>query len=159
MSWKTPRWLWILEGMLLVASLAVLGYKAAMWVAPLPPVRIELKPDRPKAAARPTIMDYYHQYPDRYIRVENETWEFNTDSQIATHSFSLRNLATVAYQDIEVRFTYENGSGTVLLVRDVKIPGILKAQDGMSVRKIRVAGVPFATRTVVAVVAKAVVVP
>jgi hypothetical protein len=158
MRWKTPRWLWILEGLLLLGSLTVLAYKAATRVLPLPAIRIEQKRGKPKAYAGPTILDYYRLYPDRYIRVENESWSLNDKNRIATHTFSLRNLATVPYTEILVRFIYESANGTMLLTRDVKIPGLLQAQGTMSLKRIQVTGVPVATKTAVVVVARALMV-
>ncbi len=155
MRLKSPRWLLILEAVLLLGSLLVLAYKAATRVLPLPLDRIGQKRGYPKPPPRPTILDYYRQYPDRYIRVENESWQIDTGSQVATHSFSLRNLATVAYKEIEVRFTYESPNGKTLLTRDIKIAGQLQAQGTMSVKKIKVTGVPATAKVSVLVVAKA----
>ncbi|MBZ5497363.1 MAG: hypothetical protein LAP85_13250 [Acidobacteriia bacterium] len=155
---KAPRWLLILEALLLSGALLVLAYKAATRVLPLPLYGIEQKRGFQKPAARPTILDYYRQYPDRYIRVDNESWQCDKDSRIALHSFTLRNLATVAYKEIEVRFTYESASGKTLLTRDVKIPSMLQAQGTLSLKKIKVTGVPADTKTAVTSVSKAVIV-
>jgi hypothetical protein len=158
MRLKPPRWLLILEAILLLGSVTVLAYKAATRVLPLPAVRIEQKRGYQKPAPGPTILDYYRQYPDRYIRVEDESWQFNPDTQVALHSFSLRNLATVAYKEIEIRFTYESPDGKTLLARDMKIPGLLQAQGTMSLKKMKVSGVPAATKSAIVVVAKALMV-
>ncbi len=158
MRLKSPRWLLILEAILLLGSLLVLAYKAATRILPLPLDRIEQKRGYQKPAPGPTILDYYRRYPDRYIRVENESWQFDPRTLVATHSFSLRNLATVAYKEIEVRFTYESPSGKILLTRDIKIPRQLQAQGTMSLKMIKVTGVPATTKSAVLVVAKALMV-
>jgi len=150
-----PKWLLILEALLLLGSLLVLAYKAAMWVRPMPPIVIQMKRTNPKSPAAPTILDYYRQYPDRYIRVENESWELNPGRQVAFHSFTLRNLATVAYYGIEVQITYESAAGKVLFTRDIPIPESLPAQGTLHPKRIQVRGVPAATRTAVVMVARA----
>lgn len=155
MRLKTPRWLLLLEGFLLLGSLTVLAYKAATWVTSFPEVRLEPKRPSPKPFTRPTILDYYRQYPDRYIRVENESWHFNDKTGIAIHDFALRNLATVPYKEIVVRIAYESADGKALLTRDVKIPGVLPSQETMSLKKIQVTRVPAATGTAMVTVAKA----
>jgi hypothetical protein len=153
MSWKTPRWLWMLEGMLLLGALLVLAYKAMIWVAPMPKVTIPVKQARQKFAAAPTIMDYFRQFPDRYIRVENELWVWRNKS--AVHSFTLRNLATVPYNAIEVRFSYESQTGEVLLTREVEIPGVLESQGTMKINNIEIQGVPAAAKIAIVEVARA----
>lgn len=155
MRLKSPRWLLILEAVLLLGALLVLAYKAATRILPLPVDRIEQQRGYQRPARGPTILDYYRQYPDRYIRVENESWQFDTGTLTATHSFSLRNLATVAYKEIVVRFTYEAPSGKILLTRDIKIAGQLQSQGTMNLKKIKVTGVPTATKSAVLVVSKA----
>jgi hypothetical protein len=155
MRLKTPRWLLFLEGFLLLGSLTVLAYKAATWVTSFPEVRLEQKRPSPKAYARPTILDYYRQYPDRYIRVENESWHLDNKTGIAIHNFSLRNLATVPYQEIVARIAYESADGKALLTRDIQIPGVLPSQETVSLKKIKVTGVPAATGTATVTVVKA----
>ena len=160
MPLKIPRWpiferrLIITEVVLLVISLLIVAYEAATRVQPLPVNRILQKRGYQKPAG-PTILDYYRQYPDRYIRVENESWQLNSSTQEAIHSFTLRNLATVAYKEIVVRFTYESAAGKTLLTREVKIPGQIQAQGKMNLKNIKITGVPAATGSAVLVVAKA----
>ncbi len=158
MRFHTPRWLLILEAVLLFCSLLVMAYKAATRALPLPVDRMEQKRGYQKPRQGPTILDYYRQYPDRYIRVEDESWLLDPGSQVATHSFSLRNLATVAYKEIEVRFTYEAANGKTLISRNMKIPGQLQAQGTMKLKNIKVTGVPAATKSSVLVVARALMV-
>jgi hypothetical protein len=151
---KMPRWLVILEVLLLLGALGVLAYKAAIWVRPMPPIVIESKRPSPKSAA-PTILDYYRQYPDRYIRVEDESWVLNRGAQSALHSFTLRNLATVAYNGIEIRITYESAAGQELLTRDIPIPEPVPAQGSVRLEGIKLNGVPLASKTAVVTVARA----
>lgn len=156
MRFMAPRWLLCLEAVLLLGALMVLAYKAVTRVLPLPLDRIEQKRGFQKPAPQPTILDYYRQYPDRYIRVDDESWQYDPGSQTASHSFTLRNLATIPYKEIQVRFTYESSAGKTLLTRDVKVPGVLQAQGTLSIKKIKVTGVPAATKSAVTAVAKAV---
>jgi hypothetical protein len=151
---KMPRWLVILEILLFLGALVVLAYKAAIRVRPMPPIVIESRSAAPRSAP-PTILDYYRQYPDRYIRVEDETWVLNRGAQSALHSFTLRNLATVAYNGIEIRITYENAAGQVLATRDVPIPEQTPAQGSVRLERINVSGVPPAATTAVVTVARA----
>jgi hypothetical protein len=155
---KTPRWLLILEAVLFLGSIVILAYKAATRVLPLRVDRFVQKRGIQKPASGPTILDYYRQYPDRYIRVDDETWSYDWKTQVAVHSFALRNLATVAYREIEVRFTYQSASGKTVLTRDAKVPGVVPAQGTLSIKNFKVAGVPLATRGAVATVAKALMV-
>jgi hypothetical protein len=155
---RTPRWLLLLEALLLLGAIVIVAYKAATRVLPLPVDRVVQKRGMQKPASGPTIMDYYRQYPDRYIRVDDETWTYNANAQVAVHSFTLRNLATVAYKEIEVRFTYESAGGKTLLTRDVKIPGVVLAQGTLSIRFFKVAGVPVAPKYAVTTVSKALMV-
>ena len=152
---QMPRWLLVVEALLLLGSLLVLAYKAATRVLPLPVKAIEQKRGFQKPPAQPTILDYYRQYPDRYISIDDETWVYDAGTQTASHSFTLRNLAVSAYKEIEIRFTYGSAAGKTLMTRDVKIPGALQGQGTLSIKKLKVAGVPAATRSVVTAVVKA----
>ncbi len=145
----------VIEVVLLLISLMIVAYKAATRVLPLPVNRIEQKRGVQEPYSGPTILDYYRQYPDRYIRVENESWQLNSRAQEALHSFTLRNLATVAYKEIVVRFTYDSAAGKTLLTREVKIPGQIQSQGMMNLKNIKVTGIPAATGSAVLVVAKA----
>jgi hypothetical protein len=141
-----PRWLLFLEGVLLMGALVVLAYKAATRVLPLPAESIRQLRMTQKRPVQPTILDYYRMYPDRYIRVENEIWKFDRDTKVASHSFSLRNLATVAYSDIEIRISYEAADGKVVLTRDIKIQGVLNAQETREFKGMKVTAVPESTK-------------
>jgi len=158
MQLKAPRWLLVLEAVLFSGALLVLAYKAAMWIPPLPvdgvaQTRSMKKPDR-----QAQLMGYYREYPDRYLRITDETWLYDPVSRTALHSFSIRNIAMAAYTSIEVTFSYQTSTGKVLLIRTVKIPGQLAASATLAVKKLKVTGVPAATKTVVTTVAKALVV-
>jgi hypothetical protein len=67
----------------------------------------------------------------------------------------LRNLATVPYHEIMARIAYESADGKVLLTRDIQIPGVLPSQETVSLKKIKVTGVPAATGTATVTVVKA----
>jgi hypothetical protein len=149
-----PRLLVAFEIVILLAVLSVLAYKAATRVLPLPVDAVQKKPVA-KKAPQPTILDYYRKYPDRYIRVENESWVLNDDANTAIHSFSLRNLATVPYTEIEVRITYEGAGGKTLLTHDIKIQGALQGQATREFKYLKVSGVSTATRNAVVAVTKA----
>lgn len=150
-----PRWLVVCEILLLLAGLIVLVYKAANRVLPFPVEAARQLRSTQKAPPRPTILDYYRKYPDRYIRLENESWVLNRDSHSAYHDFSLRNLATVPYTDIVVRITYEGAAGKTLRTYDLKIQGVLQAQATREIKKVKVNDVPEATQNAVATLLKA----
>jgi len=155
MRLKAPRWLLLLEAALLLGATLALAYKAAMRVLPLG--GMEQKPYGQKVDPKTKILEYYRQYPERYIRISKESWQLDQYSRTASHSFTLTNSATVAYQAIEVRFSYESSSGKSLQVITVKIPGVLDALGKMNVTKVKVRNVPIASERVVAAIAKALV--
>ncbi len=150
---KTPRWLLVLEAALLLGAVIVLAYKALMWIQPLS--GLEQTPHARKIDPQTQILTYYRQYPDRYIRISKETWQYEELSHIAMHSFTLKNTATVPYQDIEIRFNYESSGGKVLYTKTVKIQGALAALGTMKCEKIKVQNVPMAATNVVLSVAGA----
>jgi hypothetical protein len=158
MRLKAPRWLLILEAILFTGALLVLTYKAAMRIPPLPvesvaQTRLPKKPDR-----QAQLQGYYRQYPDRYLRISNETWTYDPVSRNAFHFFTIRNIATVAYEAIEITFSYQTSTGKVLLTRTVKMAGPLAASATMDIKRMKVTGVPVATKSVVTTVATALVV-
>jgi len=158
MRLKAPRWLLVLEAILLAGALLVLAYKAAMRIPPLPLESVAQSRQMKKPDPQAQLMEYYRQYPDRYLRIANETWAYDPVSRIAFHSFTIRNIATVAYDAIEVNFSYQASTGKVLLTRTVKIAGPLAAFTTMDIKRMKVTGVPVTTKTVVTTVAKALVV-
>ncbi len=75
------------------------------------------------------IIEYYRQYPDRYIIISEESWiaSMNKTTSGATHSFTLKNNATVSYAGIEMRFDYQAANGKSLLTKTVVLPDRLGA--------------------------------
>jgi hypothetical protein len=116
---KAPRWLLICEGLLLVSAAVVLGYKAMMWISPLR--GLDKTPHARKVDPFVQLQDYYHRYPERYIRVGRESWRLDPRSSVSFHSLTLTNSATVGYEAIELRFTYSSMSGEVIKRANVKI--------------------------------------
>jgi hypothetical protein len=151
---RAPRWLLILEGVLLLGALAVLSYKAAMWIRPLE--GLNKTPHARKVDPEKQVHQYYREYPDSYVRIAGESWRYSDRSRIATHTLTLKNAATVPYHDIEIKFSYESAGGKVLFTHVAKIPGILAASTSLEVSELRVTGVPEAAVKAVASVVKAV---
>jgi hypothetical protein len=158
MRLQAPRWLLILEAILLSGAVLFLAYKAAMRIQPLPAESIAQTRSMKKPDPQAQLLEYYRQYPDRYLRISNETWAYDRVSRTAFHSFTIRNLAMVAYGAIEVNFSYQSSSGKELLLRTVKIAGPLAASSAMDIKRMKVTGVPVTTQSVVTTVAKASVV-
>ncbi len=150
---KTPRWLLVLESSLLLGAILVLAYKALMWIQPLS--GLEQTPHARRIDPQTQILNYYRQYPDRYIRISKETWKYEQNSRTAVHSFVLKNTATVPYLGIEIRFNYESSSGKVLYTQVVKIQGILGALGTMKCDSVVVKKVPASATNVVLTVANA----
>lgn len=137
----------ILESVLLLGSLSFLAYKSAMWVQPLS--GFEQTPHTQKIDPQTRILQYYRQYPERYIRISKETWQYEGFTRTALHSFTLRNSATVPYQEIEIRFAYESSDGKTLYTHVFKIPGTLAALGSRKLDNIKVKDVPAAAINVV----------
>ena len=155
---KTPRWLLLLEAVLLLGSLIILAYKAATRVLPLRVEKVEQarRPVRPDPQSQ--LLHYYLEYPDRYLRISDEKWYFDPASRVASHSFTINNIATLAYSGIEVAITYEGSNGKTLLTRTAKIPGVIAAFKTLEVKKIKIQGVPKDTANAVITIAKGVIV-
>jgi len=150
---KAPRWLLVLEAVLLTGALLTLAYKAAMWISPL--TGLDKTPHAQKADPQTQMLDYYRRYPERYIRIGKESWRYDQSSESAFHSFELKNTATVAYSSIRIRFNYEAASGKVLESRIMVIPGTLGAMGAMEIRAAEIRHVPAAAVGIVAVVLEA----
>ena len=150
---KAPRWLLVLEGTLVLGALLVLAYKAATWILPLE--GLNQTPHARKIDPQTQILQYYREYPDRYVRLTKESWRYSDRTRIATHTFTLKNSATVSYHEIEVRFSYESSGGKVLYTQSIRIPGMLAALGTMDVPEVKVKNVPPASVKVVAAVTKA----
>ena len=151
---RAPRWLWFLEGALLLGALVVLGYKAVMWVRPLE--GLNKTPHARKVDPQAQILQYYRDYPESYIRITGESWRYSDRSRLATHMLTLKNTATVPYHDVEILFRYESPGGKILYTQVAKVPGTLAALGSMDVSELKVTGVPAAAVRAVASVARAV---
>ena len=110
---------------------------------------------RPKANPQTVILDYYRQYPDRYIRVANEKWQYDGRSRTALHSFTLRNTAAVRYCGIEVSISYRTSAGKVLHTRTVQIQGYLEALKPREIWGLKAKNIPPASESAVITVLKA----
>ncbi len=155
---KTPRWLLLLEAVLLLGALIILAYKAATRVLPLPVENVEQARRQGRPDPQAQLLHYYLQYPDRYLRIANEKWAFNPVTRVASHSFTIHNIATLAYSDIEVTITYEGSNGKTLLTRTAKIPGVIEAFKTLEVKQIKITGIPRTTANAMITIAKAVIV-
>jgi hypothetical protein len=105
------------------------------------------------------LLNNYRQYPDRYIRISGESWKLGETNDSALHSFTLKNIAGVAYSDIELRVNYLDANGKTLLSRTVKVPGILAAYSVKKVQNMEVKNVPGSSDSVLLSVAKAAIHP
>lgn len=148
-----PRYFLISGGLGLLLSVILFSYYR---IPSLPADSIEQRRLSQKLSPQEQILQYYREYPERYIRVFKETWQYDLASKKSFHSFSLRNSATVSYHAIEVSLSYQAG-GKTLQTQTVKIPGVLAPGGTMEVKKIEVKGVPAASQTVLIVVTKALV--
>jgi hypothetical protein len=151
---KTPRWLLISEAVLVLCAILVVAYKALMWISPLP---VDQTPIWKRKSPEAQVRDYYHQYPEGYIRISNETWQLDPLSGTAFHSFTLKNNARVPYSEIEIRFSYESSSGKTLQSQVVKIPGRLAPLGTLEAKRVPVKDVPAGTARALMSVAKATV--
>lgn len=148
-----PRYLPISFGIGLILSVILFSYYR---IPPLPPDLVTQKRQARMLTPQEQILQYYREYPERYIRVFDETWLYDVNTGKSFHSFSLRNTATVSYHSIEVTFSYQAG-GKSLLTKTVKVPGVLAPGGTMRVKKIEVKQVPAASRSVLIGVSKALI--
>ncbi len=95
-----------------------------------------------KQDAQTQLITNYRKYADRYIRISGESWKYDQTNKIATHSFTLKNSAGVAYSDIEIQMTYLSAEGKNLQVQAVKIPGVLAAYQIKKIKDLKVRKVP-----------------
>jgi len=103
------------------------------------------------------LIENYRQYPDRYIRILDESWKLDPAGTTATHSFTLKNTAGVAYSDVTLRIAYQNSAGKDLQVQSLKIPGILKAYEIKKIKDFKVKNVPEKSDQAVISIAKALI--
>ena len=109
-----------------------------------------------KVDASAQILEYYRKYPDRYVRISDESWQYSEKSRVAYHSFTLRNSATIPYSAIEVRISYQTPSGKELKAELVKVEGVLPALGRLAVRELKVKQVPPAAKIIMTVAAAAI---
>lgn len=153
MRLKGWRLFWIIDALLLGGALVFSAYKVATRVQPL--AWGEQGPYRKKIDPQAQILEYYRQYPERYLRISNETWQYLDESRSALHFFTLKNTATVPYTEIEIRFSYETASGKNLKTETVKLPGTIASLGTLNLKNIKVKSVPGASEKVTTTVVKA----
>ena len=112
-------------------------------------------PRRPDPSVQ--LLNNYRQYPERYIRILEESWQLNKLTRTASHSFTLKNSAAAVYSDIEIRFTYLNSAGKFLHSRLLKIPGNLAPYEVRRIKGFKIKNVSAASDQVVLAVAKALI--
>jgi len=149
-----PRYFLISFGLGLLLSVILFSYYR---IPILPADLVEQRRLAQKPSPEAQLLNYYREFPDRYIRISKETWKYDQDSHSAYHSFFLKNTAGVAYSAIEVNFSYQGSGGKTLYTQTAKIPGPLAAYGTMEVKKIVVKHVPAASESVLIAVAKAVI--
>jgi hypothetical protein len=113
-------------------------------------IRLPRRPD-----PQTQLLNNYRKYPDRYIRISNEAWRYNNKSHIAFHSFTLKNIAGVAYAEIEIRLKYLSADGKTLQSQVLKIPGILAAYQTKKINELKVRNAPEESDQVLATIEKA----
>ena len=86
--------------------------------------------------------EYQREYPERYIRISDESWRYDSASGRAFHSFKLRSMTTVVYDKIRVRLVYRAPDGKVRATREAGVPGVLKPGATREVSDLEVRGVP-----------------
>ena len=115
-----------------------------------PPLKVDPQTQR---------LNYYRQYPERYIRISDESWKIDEISRTASHSFKLTNTAGVAYSNIEIRVSYLNADCKTLQSAVLKIQGVLGPYSKMQVQKMKAKNVSKVSDTALLAVAKATVRP
>jgi hypothetical protein len=108
----------------------------------------------PKPDQQTQLLNNYRKYPDRYIRISGESWKYDDNSRIASHSFTLKNLAGVAYSAIEVRASYLDQDGKILLNQVLPVPGALSPYQIKKFKDLKVKNVPLAATQVLLTVTK-----
>ena len=110
-----------------------------------------------KPDPRAQLLNNYRQYPERYIRILEESWQFDERSGTASHSFTLRNSAATVYSELEIRLTYLNSAGKTLHSRVIKIPGNLAPYEVRKIKGLKVKNVPAGSDQVLLAVVKALI--
>jgi hypothetical protein len=137
------------------ASLLMLG--AMICVSSVNGIEQVRPPRRPDPQVQ--VLNNYRRYPDRYIRISDETWKYDEPSHTASHSFTLKNIAGVAYSEIEIRLNYLSTGGKSLQSRSLKIPGILAAYQTRKIKDMKVRNVPTKSDQVLVTISKALIHP
>jgi hypothetical protein len=103
-------------------------------------LRAEQRP-MPGPSPSAQLFGYYRKYPERYLRISEQSWKFNPLDRSALHSFTLRNLAIVPYYYIRVRFTYQDSSGKT---RGSQVVQVLEGLAALRAKRVnaRVKSVP-----------------
>ncbi len=97
------------------------------------------------------LFGYYRRYPERYLRISEQSWRYDPIRHSASHSFTLSNFATAPYYYIKVRFTYQDSNGKTLHSRVVQVLEGIAAVRKKQI-KVEVKGVPHqATQVVVGI--------
>jgi len=143
---KPPRWVLVAEAVVVVCAAAVLAYKAAMWVRPLG--RVDQAQFLPKVDPKVRVREYYARYPESYIRVSKESWQYLSTLKTAHHKFTLTNQATVSYDSIRIELTYQSAAGKAIHRETITLPGTLEASGSMEVSSLEVKHVPPDSDTV-----------
>jgi hypothetical protein len=149
-----PRHFLVSGGLGLLLSVILFSY---FRIPPLPLDAVEQRRLAQKPSPQAQLLAYYRDYPDRYIRISKESWRYLQGTRTAYHSFTLRNIATVPYNAIEVRLSYQDSDGKTLQTQTVKIPGVLAAGGTMEVKDIAVKRVPAASERVLVGLARALI--
>jgi hypothetical protein len=105
------------------------------------------------------LLNNYRKYVDRYIRISGETWKYDDSTRSATHSFTLKNIAGVAYSGVELNINYLNADGKSLQILALKVPGTLGAYASKKFTNLKVQKVPKDCDQAVLTVSKAVINP
>jgi hypothetical protein len=97
---------------------------------------------------------YYRRYPDRYLRISDHTWKYDTVRGFAVHSMTLKNVATLPYYYVQMRFTYLSASGRTIHSQVVQA---LEGIAAVSQKKIqvKVKGAPIEPEQVVVTIESA----
>lgn len=88
------------------------------------------------------LLNNYRKFPNRYIRISDETWKYDDTQQTAFHSFTLKNNAGVAYSGIQIQANYLNDDGKTLLSQVLNVPGTLAPYQTKRIKDIRTRKVP-----------------
>jgi hypothetical protein len=101
------------------------------------------------------LLNNYRKYVDRYILISGETWKYSDTAHSAAHSLTLKNIAGVAYADIEVKANYLDANGKSLYTGVLKIPGKLAAYSSKKFTNLTVQKLPGECDQAVLTIAKA----